>query len=158
MNVGIGYDIHPLAAGRKLVIGGIEIPFEKGLDGWSDADVLTHAIIDALLGAANLGDIGSNFPAGNPEYKGISSLKLLKQVSDKLTNNGWQIGNIDATVIAEHPRLREYIDTIRQKLGSTLGIDIHKISIKASTSNGLGIIGQGEGIASLAIASLTERS
>jgi len=158
MNVGIGYDIHPLAAGRKLILGGVEIPFEKGLDGWSDADVLTHAIIDALLGAANLGDIGSNFPAGNPEYKGISSLKLLKQVSDKLTNNGWQIGNIDATVIAEHPRLREYIDTIRQKLGSTLGIDIHKISIKASTSNGLGIIGQGEGIASLAIASLTERS
>ena len=155
MKVGIGYDIHPLVAGRKLVLGGIEIPFEKGLDGWSDADVLTHAIIDALLGAANLGDIGSNFPAGNPEYKGISSLKLLEQTHNKLLNNGWQINNIDATVIAERPRLREHIDSICLKLATTLGIDNHKISVKASTSNGLGTIGQGEGIASLAIASVT---
>ncbi len=154
LRVGTGYDIHPLVPGRRLVLGGIEIPFAKGLDGWSDADVLTHAIIDALLGAANLGDIGRHFPPGEPEYKDISSLLLLKKVRDRLTDNGWQIGNIDATVIAEQPKLKDFINRMRDKLGQTLGITPGQVSIKASTSNRVGSIGRGEGIAALAIALL----
>ncbi len=110
IRVGTGFDIHPLTPGRQLVLGGVNIPFDKGLDGWSDADVLTHAIIDALLGAAGLGDIGSHFPPGDPEYKDISSLVLLKRVRDKLTENGWLIGNLDATIVAEQPKLRDFID------------------------------------------------
>ncbi len=149
---GIGFDAHPLTQGRRLVLGGIEIPFNKGLDGWSDADVLTHAIIDSLLGAASLGDIGSHFPPGEPEYKNISSLKLLKKVKDELIEKGWQVVNIDATVVAEQPRLRDYIDRIRSKLTKILEIDFDCVSVKASTSNGLGFIGRGEGIAALAIA------
>src|SRR3990172_6271521 len=108
--VGIGYDAHPLVPGRRLVLGGVKIPFDKGLDGWSDADVLTHAIVDALLGAAALGDIGSHFPPGDPEYKDISSLALLKKVKDKLAENAWLIDNIDATIVAAQPRLRDFID------------------------------------------------
>jgi 2-C-methyl-D-erythritol 2,4-cyclodiphosphate synthase len=150
--VGIGYDIHPLVKGRKLVIGGLEIPFRKGLDGWSDADVLTHAIIDALLGAAALGDIGSNFPAGEAQYKNISSLSLLKTTKDKLTAKGWQIVNIDATIVAEKPKLSEFIGQMRQKLSDTLGIDPGQVSVKASTANGLGFVGQGRGIEAQAIA------
>lgn len=156
MNFGIGFDIHPLVTGRKLVLGGIEIPFEKGLDGWSDADVLIHAIIDALLGAAALGDIGKHFPSGAPEYHGISSLNLLAEVRKKLFDNDWGIQNIDATVITEKPRLRDVIDTMRERLSRTLAIHINQINIKASTANGVGSIGQGEGIAALAIASLTK--
>ncbi len=152
IRIGIGYDAHPLVPGRRLVLGGIEIPFDKGLYGWSDADVLTHAIIEALLGAAALGDIGSHFPPGAPEYKNISSLKLLEKVNEKLAENGWLIDNIDATVVAERPRLREYIDTMRQQLSRTLGIQISQVSVKASTSNGLGFEGRGEGIAAHAIA------
>ena len=155
MNFGIGFDIHPLVPGRKLVLGGVEIPFEKGLDGWSDADVLTHAIIDALLGAAALGDIGVHFPPGAPEYKGVSSLSLLAEVKRKLDVANWAIQNIDATVITEKPRLREHIDVMRERLGHTLDIHINQVSIKASTANGVGSIGKGEGIAALAIASLT---
>ncbi len=151
LRVGTGYDVHPLVAGRRLVLGGIEIPFAKGLDGWSDADVLTHSIIDALLGAANLGDIGRHFPPGEPEYKDISSLVLLKKTKDRLTDNGWQIDNIDATVIAEEPKLKDFIDRMRDKLGQTLGIAPGQVSIKASTSNQVGSIGRGEGIAALAI-------
>ena len=122
MQFGIGFDIHPLVAGRKLVLGGVEIPFDRGLDGWSDADVLTHAIIDALLGAAAMGDIGMHFPPGKPEYKNISSLKLLAEIKNKLTANGWQVNNIDATVIAEKPHLREYIDLMRERLHQTLSL------------------------------------
>jgi len=155
MNFGIGVDIHPLVAGRKLVLGGIEIPFEKGLDGWSDADVLTHAIMDALLGAAAMGDIGVHFPPGAPVYKDVSSLALLAEVKKKLETNGWAIQNIDATVITEKPRLREYIDAMRERLGRTLDVHINQVSVKASTANGVGSIGRGEGIAALAIASLT---
>ena len=151
MRVGIGYDAHPLVPGRRLVLGGLEIPFDKGLYGWSDADVLTHAIIEALLGAAALGDIGSHFPPGVPEYKNISSLTLLEKVKEKLAENGWLLDNIDATVVAEHPRLREYIDTMRQQLSRTLGIQISQVSVKASTSNGLGFEGRGEGIAAHAV-------
>lgn len=155
MNFGIGFDIHPLVTGRKLMLGGVEIPFEKGLEGWSDADVLTHAIMDALLGAAALGDIGVHFPAGAPEYKAISSLTLLAEVKKKLDAAGWAIQNIDSTVITEKPRLREYIDTMRERLGRTLDVHVNQVSVKASTANGVGSIGRSEGIAALAIASLT---
>jgi len=156
MRVGIGYDVHPLTPGRRLVLGGIEIPFDEGLSGWSDADVLTHAIIDALLGAAGLGDIGSHFPPGEPEYKDISSLVLLKRVKDKLAENGWLIDNIDATIVAEQPKLRDFIDQMREQLSQTLGIAPGQVSVKASTSAQLGFIGQGEGIAAWAVALLEE--
>ncbi len=152
MRIGIGYDAHPLVPGRSLVLGGIEIPFEKGLNGWSDADVLTHAVIEALLGAAALGDIGSHFPPGEPAYKNVSSLTLLTKVKDKLAENGWLIDNIDATVVAERPRLREFIDRMRRQLSRTLGVQISQVSVKASTSNGLGFEGRGEGIAAHAVA------
>ena len=152
MRIGIGYDAHPLATGRKLVLGGIEIPFDKGLDGWSDADVLTHAVIDALLGAAALSDIGSHFPPGEAEYKGISSLALLEKTGQRLAQDGWQIVNVDATVVAEKPRLREHIDAMREKLGQALGIAVSRVSVKASTANGLGMVGSGEGIEAHAIA------
>jgi 2-C-methyl-D-erythritol 2,4-cyclodiphosphate synthase len=154
MQFGIGFDIHPLVAGRKLVLGGVEIPFDRGLDGWSDADVLTHAIIDALLGAAAMGDIGMHFPPGQAEYKNVSSLKLLTEIKDKMTANGWQINNIDATVIAEKPHLREYIDIMRERLRQTLGISIGQVSVKASTANQVGALGNEEGIAAMAIASI----
>ena len=154
MQFGIGFDIHPFVAGRKLVLGGVEIPFDRGLDGWSDADVLTHAIIDALLGAAAMGDIGTHFPPGKPEYKNISSLKLLAEIKSKLTANGWLINNIDATVIAEKPHLREYIDIMRQRLHQTLDVPLSQVSVKASTANQVGALGKEEAIAALAIASL----
>ncbi len=152
MRVGIGYDVHLLKSGRRLVLGGIDIPFDKGLDGWSDADVLTHAIIDALLGAAALGDIGTHFPPGDPQYKGISSLTLLAVVRDKLAENGWQVNNIDATIVAEEPELREFIDGMRKQLSRALGIAPGQVNLKASTSEGLGFVGRGEGIAAHAVA------
>ena len=157
LRVGIGYDVHPLAPGRRLVLGGIDIPFDKGLSGWSDGDVLTHAIIDALLGAAALGDIGSHFPTGEPQYRDISSLVLLKRVREKLAEKGWRASNIDATILAERPRLRDFIDRMRQQLSQTLGIDISQVSVKASTSNQLGFIGRGEGMATYAIATVEEK-
>jgi 2-C-methyl-D-erythritol 2,4-cyclodiphosphate synthase len=150
--IGIGYDIHPLEPGRKLVLGGVEIPFNRGPAGWSDADVLTHAIIDALLGAAALGDIGRHFPPGDTRYRDISSLALLEKARDKLAAAGWEVVNIDATVMAEKPRLAEHSEAMRGRLSKTLGIDVEQVSIKASTSNGLGIIGRGEGIAACAVA------
>lgn len=154
MQFGIGFDIHPLIEGRKLVLGGVAIPFDRGLDGWSDADVLTHAIIDALLGATAMGDIGMHFPPGKTEYQNISSLKLLTEIKDKLTVNHWQINNIDATIIAEKPRLRDYIESMREKLHHTLGLTINQVSIKASTANQVGALGNEEAIAALAIASV----
>jgi len=154
LRIGIGYDIHPLTEGRKLIIGGVEIPFGKGLSGWSDADVLTHAIIDALLGAAALGDIGSHFPPGEAQYRDISSLVLLGKVRDMLKKEGWRTGNIDATVVAEQPRLKRFISQMRSKLSQTLGIEIDKLSVKASTSARLGPIGKGEGIEAQAVASI----
>jgi len=152
LRIGIGYDVHPLVIGRKLVLGGVEIPFNKGLEGWSDADALAHAVIDALLGAAALGDIGQHFPPGEPEYEGISSIVLLEQVVEKLEESGYKVVNIDATVVAERPRLREYIDDMRHNLGHVLGIEMENISVKASTNNGIGDIGRGEGIAVMAVA------
>ncbi len=152
MRVGIGYDVHPLTSGRRLVLGGVDIPFHKGLSGWSDADVLTHAIIDALLGAAALGDRGSHFPPGEPQYRGISSLTLLKRVRDKLADNSWQVVNVDATIVAEQPKLRDFIDRMRQQLSQTLGIALSQVGVKASTSAQLGFVGRGEGIAAGAVA------
>lgn len=149
--IGMGYDIHPLVPERRLVLGGVEIPFDQGLDGWSDADVLTHAIIDSLLGAAAMGDIGRYFPPGKPEYRDISSLEMLKQVHSKVAGKGWRVINTDSTVIAEQPMLKDHIDSMREKLSHTLGIEIEKVSVKASTANGLGEIGKVEGIAAIAI-------
>ncbi len=152
MRVGIGYDVHHLKPGRRLVLGGIDIPFDKGLDGWSDADVLTHAIIDALLGAAALGDIGGHFPPGEPHYKDISSLVMLERVKDELAEHGWQVSNVDATIVAERPMLGDFINQMRQRLSDTLGVAPGQVSVKASTSDGLGFVGRGEGIAALAVA------
>jgi 2-C-methyl-D-erythritol 2,4-cyclodiphosphate synthase len=152
IRIGTGYDVHPLVKGRKLVLGGVEIPFAKGLEGWSDADVLTHAVMDALLGAAALGDIGQHFPPGEEEYEGISSLVLLDKVIEKLEERGYRVVNIDATVVAEKPRLSEYIGDIRQTLSQVLGVNIGGVSVKASSNNGLGFIGRGEGIAAYAVA------
>ena len=151
MRVGIGYDAHPLTTGRRLVLGGIEVPFAKGLSGWSDADVLTHAIIDALLGAAALGDIGSHFQSGESQYKDISSLVLLERVKEALVRNGWQVANIDATIIAEQPKMIDFINLMRQQLSRTLGIDVSRVSVKASTTEGLGVVGRGEGMAASAV-------
>jgi 2-C-methyl-D-erythritol 2,4-cyclodiphosphate synthase len=156
--IGIGYDVHPLAEGRRLVLGGVEIPHAKGLEGWSDADALTHAVIDALLGAAALGDIGQHFPPGQPEYEGIASIVLLEQVVEKLEENGYKVGNVDATVVAEKPRLREYMDDMRHNLSHVLGIDMSRVSVKASTHNGLGFIGSERGIAAYAVAMVEEQS
>jgi 2-C-methyl-D-erythritol 2,4-cyclodiphosphate synthase len=152
LRIGIGYDTHPLVKKRRLILGGVEIPFNKGLSGWSDADVLSHAIIDALLGAAALGDIGSHFPPGEAEYKDISSLILLKEVRDKLAAKGWQISNIDAVVIAEQPKLSEFISQMQSSLSRVLGIKIGQVSIKASSAAKLGCIGRGEGIEARAVA------
>ena len=152
MRIGIGYDVHPLTPGRRLVLGGIEIPFDRGLSGWSDADVLTHAVMDALLGAAALGDIGRHFPHGALRYRGISSLVLLREVKDKLEEQGWRVSNIDATIIAEQPMLSGYIGKMRQELSRALNITLSQVSVKASTSAELGFAGRGEGIAAYAIA------
>ena len=152
MRIGTGYDSHPLTPGKTLVLGGVQISYDEGLDGWSDADVLTHAVCDALLGAAALGDIGKHFPAGNLEYKNISSLTLLAKVMEMLSAGGWRVANVDATVVAEKPKLSEYIDGIRSRLAETMGISREQVSVKASTSNGLGYIGREEGMAVHAIA------
>ncbi len=154
LHVGIGYDVHPLVKGkgRKLVLGGVEIPFDRGLGGWSDADALTHAIIDALLGAVALGDIGSHFPAGGAEYKNISSLSLLEKTRDKLEESGFRVVNVDATVIAEKPKLGDFVSQMRLKLSQTLAVKLDQVSVKASTANGLGFVGRGEGIAACAVA------
>ena len=155
MRIGMGYDVHKLVEDRKLIIGGVEIPYEKGLLGHSDADVLLHAIMDALLGAAALGDIGKHFPDTDPEYKGASSIMLLKRVGELLEENKFLIENIDATIIAQRPKMRDYIDTMRQNIADTLGIDISQVNVKATTEEGLGFTGSGEGISSQAICMLT---
>ena len=156
MRVGIGHDVHTLVAGRRLVLGGVDIPFETGLDGWSDADVLTHALMDALLGAAALGDIGRHFPPGEAQYEGVSSLELLGRVRALLSDRGWRVGNVDATVVAERPRLSGHIEQMRKRLGEALEIDVGRVSVKASTSEGLGFTGRGEGMAAWAVALLEE--
>lgn len=155
MRVGIGYDVHRLTEDRALILGGVTIPYEKGLLGHSDADVLLHAIMDALLGAAALGDIGKHFPDSDPAYKGISSLELLRKVGGLLEENCFLIENIDATIIAQAPKLRPYIEAMRENIARTLGIAQEQINVKATTEEGLGFTGSGEGIASQAICMLT---
>ena len=157
MRVGMGYDVHKLTEDRDLILGGVNIPWEKGLLGHSDADVLIHAVMDALLGAAALGDIGKHFPDTDPAYKGISSIKLLVHVAGLLRENGYEVGNIDATVIAQKPKMAPHIPQMRRNMAEALGISESKLNIKATTEEGLGFTGRGEGIASQAICLLTEK-
>ena len=155
MRIGMGYDVHKLVPDRKLILGGVEIPYEKGLLGHSDADVLLHAIMDALLGAAALGDIGKHFPDTDPAYKGISSIKLLEHVGSLLEENCFLIENIDATIIAQAPKMRPHIDTMRQNIANALCIMVDQVNVKATTEEGLGFTGSGEGISAQAICLLT---
>ncbi len=155
MRIGMGYDVHRLVEKRDLIMGGVKIPHEKGLLGHSDADVLLHAIMDALLGAAALGDIGKHFPDSDPQYKGISSVKLLEHVGTLLEENCFFIENIDATIIAQAPKMRPHIDTMRANIAKALCIDISQVNVKATTEEGLGFTGSGEGISSQAICLLT---
>lgn len=155
MRIGTGYDVHRLVENRKCIIGGVEIPYEKGLLGHSDADVLLHAVMDALLGAAALGDIGKHFPDTDPAYKGISSVKLLEHMSALLTENLLLVENIDATIIAQAPKMRPYIDQMRENIADALGIDVSQVNVKATTEEGLGFTGSGEGISAQAVCMLT---
>jgi len=152
LRVGIGCDSHPLVSGRRLILGGVDIPYDKGLSGWSDADVATHAIIDALCGAADLGDIGNLFPSQEPEYKDISSLFLLSKTGELLKAKGLRVANIDVTIIAQNPKLSPFIPEMRKRLIQALGVESTQVTIKATTSDGLGFIGRGEGIAAQAVA------
>jgi 2-C-methyl-D-erythritol 2,4-cyclodiphosphate synthase len=155
LRVGIGCDSHPLVSGRRLVLGGVDIPYDKGLSGWSDADVATHAIIDALCGAADLGDIGTLFPSQEPEYKDISSLVLLSKTGELLKAKGLRVANIDVTIIAQNPKLSSFVPEMRKRLSQALGVESTQVTIKATTTDGLGFIGRGEGIAAQSVALIT---
>lgn len=157
MRIGHGYDVHRLTSGRKLILGGVLIPYEKGLLGHSDADVLSHAISDALLGALALGDIGKWFPDTDERYKGADSLVLLRHVVDMLAERGWQVGNIDATILAQRPKLRDFIDTMRENLARVCRVLPDQVSVKATTEEGLGFTGKGDGIAAHAVCLLTRQ-
>lgn len=154
MRAGLGYDVHKLTEGRKLILGGVEIPYEKGLLGHSDADVLVHAVMDALLGAAALGDIGQHFPDTDPKYKGISSILLLEHVGKLLDENGYVIENIDATIVAQRPKMAPFIGQMRENMAKALRIEPDQINVKATTEEGLGFTGNGEGISSQAICAI----
>ena len=156
MRIGHGYDVHRLTEGRKLILGGAEIPFERGLDGHSDADVLVHALMDALLGAAGERDIGVLFPDTDERYKGVSSLLLLRKVADVLREKGFRVGNADVTVLAQRPKLKDYIPKMRENLARELDIPLDRINVKATTEEGLGFTGSGEGIACHAVCLLEE--
>ena len=155
MRVGMGYDVHRLIEGRDLIIGGVKIPYEKGLLGHSDADVLLHAVADALLGAAALGDIGKHFPDTDPAFKGISSLILLERVGDLIAEKSFLIENIDATIIAQAPKMRPHIDAMRENIAKALKMDVSQVNVKATTEEGLGFTGSGEGISAQAVCLLT---
>lgn len=156
MRIGHGYDVHRLTEGRKLILGGVEVPFEKGLLGHSDADVLTHAVIDALLGACALGDIGHFFPDSDPAFAGADSLKLLGKVMEQLSARGIRVGNVDATLLVQRPRLAPYLDEMRENLAVRLGVSPERVSVKATTEEKLGFTGHGEGIAAHAVALVLE--
>jgi len=156
VRIGHGYDVHRLVEGRKLILGGVEIPFEKGLLGHSDADVLAHAVMDALLGAAALGDIGKLFPDSDPAYSGADSLVLLRRVAEVLAEHGYRIGNVDATVLAQRPKLAPHIPEMRERLAAAMGVGPGQVSVKATTEEGLGFTGTGEGIAAHAVALIGE--
>ena len=156
MRIGHGYDVHRLVEGRKLILGGVEIPWEKGLDGHSDADVLTHAVMDALLSAAAMGDIGKLFPDTDDRFLGICSMELLTEVGSRLRAAGYAVGNIDATVIAQRPKLAPYIDAMRKEIAERLQIDVSRVSVKATTEEHLGFTGSGDGIAAHAVCLLED--
>lgn len=156
MRIGHGYDVHKLAQDRKLILGGVDIPYEKGLLGHSDADVLTHAVMDALLGALALGDIGQHFPDTDPRYEGADSLQLLSHVVQLISAQGFQLGNVDATILAQAPKLAPHIPAMRENLARSMGVDVSQVSVKATTEEGLGFTGRQEGIASHAVALLLE--
>lgn len=156
MRIGMGYDVHRLVEGRRLIMGGVEIPWEKGLLGHSDADVLLHAVMDALLGAAALGDIGRHFPDNDPAYEGADSLELLRQVGRILREAGYRTGNVDATIIAQRPKMAPYREQMRRNIADALGIDLSQVSVKATTEEGLGFTGSGDGISVQAVALLEE--
>ena len=151
MRIGHGYDVHRLMGGRRLILGGVEIPWEKGLDGHSDADVLTHAVMDALLGAAGLGDIGRLFPDSDPKYAGISSLLLLREVASRVENAGYAVENVDATILAQRPKLAPYLPQMAECLAQALGLLASHVNVKATTEEGLGVTGRGEGMAAHAV-------
>jgi len=154
VRVGHGYDVHRLVSDRKLILGGVEVPYELGLLGHSDADVLTHAVMDALLGAAALGDIGKHFPDTDPAYKGADSLKLLDHVMELLAEKDWRVGNVDATIVAQRPKLAVYIQQMKENLASHMGVDPEQVNVKATTEEKLGFTGAGEGMAVHAVALL----
>ena len=157
IRIGHGYDVHRLTEGRPLILGGVHIPYERGLLGHSDADVLAHAVMDALLGAAALGDIGGLFPDSDERWRGADSLHLLEQVTAHLADNGWEIGNVDATVLAQAPKLAPHIPEMRQKLAAAMGVDASQVSVKATTEEHLGFTGAGEGMACHAVALLSRK-
>jgi len=157
MRVGFGYDAHRLVAGRPLILGGVTVPFEKGLLGHSDADVICHALADALLGAAGLGDLGKHFPDDDPQWKGISSLNLLEAVTARLKESGFDIANVDAVLVAERPRIGPYVTRMCQLVARALGVFANQVSVKATTTEGLGFVGTGEGMAAYAVATVEER-
>ena len=157
IRIGHGYDVHRLTEGRPLILGGVHIPYERGLLGHSDADVLAHAVMDALLGAAALGDIGGLFPDSDERWRGADSLRLLEQVTSHLAENGWEIGNVDATVLAQAPKLAPHIPAMRQKLAAAMGVDASQVSVKATTEEHLGFTGAGEGMACHAVALLSRK-
>ena len=156
MRVGLGYDSHRLAEGRRLVVGGVEIPFERGLDGHSDSDVLAHAVIDAVLGAAGLGDIGAHFPDTDERWRDADSIELLLAVVGMLAERGYRVGNVDCTVVMEAPKLAPHRDAIRARLAAALGVDEGQVNVKASTGERMGFVGRGEGVAALAVATLED--
>jgi 2-C-methyl-D-erythritol 2,4-cyclodiphosphate synthase len=156
MRIGFGYDVHPLVEDRKLILGGVEIPFEKGLEGHSDADVLLHAICDGILGALGEGDIGKHFPNTDPQFKGISSLQLLRAVAVKMAEKNFILGNLDSTVVAERPKIGPFIPRMKEQIAGALRISPQRINIKATTTEGLGFIGEGKGMAAYAVVLLKE--
>src|SRR5687768_1517742 len=157
MRIGQGFDVHALTTGRKLVIGGVEIPFERGLEGHSDADVLLHAVCDALIGAAGLGDIGTHFPDTDPRYKGADSRVLLRAVTALLAAQGWQVVNVDATIIAQAPKMAPHIPRMREHIAADLGVGTNAVNVKAKTAERLGALGRGEGIAAEAVALISQQ-
>ncbi len=157
MRIGVGYDVHRLVAGRPLILGGVEIPHDKGLDGHSDADVLIHAIIDALLGAAALGDIGQHFPDTEEQWRGADSRELLRDVGERIAEAGYVVANIDATVVLQRPKLRPHIDAMRRVLAELLGVEVQQVSVKATTGEKMGFVGREEGAAAHAVCLLREK-
>ena len=155
--IGQGFDAHRLAAGRRLILAGVEVPFERGLLGHSDADVLAHAVMDAILGALALGDLGDHFPPGDPAYRDADSMKLLAQVAAMAKSRGWEVAQVDATVIAEAPKLKPYIPAMRENLARALAADLEAVSVKATTTEGMGFAGRGEGLAALAVVMLSKK-